>query len=407
MPRREELKPRLKALHWLPVSDGIKYKLSCMGLYPVTVSTAQCLAERLQTRAHQHLPDSLQQTLGVLRPVNQYGYIALRPVNQYGYIALRPANQYRSISPCSRHLTHYAQSTSMVISVPAADTWCFTPSQPVRLYRFTPSQPVQLYQSLQQTLDALRSVNQYGYITLRPVNQYGYISPCSRPLTLYARSTSMVISVPAADTWCFTPSQPVRLYQSLQQTFDALRPVNQYGYISPCSRHLVFYAQSTSTVISLYAQSTSTVISVPAADISRFTPGQPVWLYQFLQQTLGVLRPVNQYGYIALRPVNQYGYNSSCSRHLTLYPQSTSMIISVPAADTWCFTPSQPVRLYQSLQQTLGVLRPVNQYSYIRPRHAHSEDPDGQKEISRPQLVLPSRPCSWEQSLLVCSPLWN
>ena len=78
-----------------------------MGLYPVTVFTAQCLAKRLQTRAHQHLPDSLQQTLDALRPVNQYGYMALRPVDQYGYI-----------SPCSRHLVFYAHSISTVISGP-------------------------------------------------------------------------------------------------------------------------------------------------------------------------------------------------------------------------------------------------------------------------------------------------
>ena len=48
-----------------------------------------------------------------------------------------------------------------------------------------------------------------------------------------------------------------------------------------------------------------------------------------------------------------------------LYVQSAITVISVT---TWCFTSSQPLRLYQSL---LGALRPVSHYGYIN--HYQSE----------------------------------
>ena len=46
--RQEHTKPPLKALHWLPISDRITYKLSCMCYKSVTASTPQYLADLLQ-----------------------------------------------------------------------------------------------------------------------------------------------------------------------------------------------------------------------------------------------------------------------------------------------------------------------------------------------------------------------
>ena len=46
--RQEHTKPLLKALHWLPISDRIAYKQSCMCYNSVTASTPQYLADLLQ-----------------------------------------------------------------------------------------------------------------------------------------------------------------------------------------------------------------------------------------------------------------------------------------------------------------------------------------------------------------------
>ena len=46
--RQEHTKPLLKSLHWLPISDRITYKLSCMCYNSVTASTPQYLADLLQ-----------------------------------------------------------------------------------------------------------------------------------------------------------------------------------------------------------------------------------------------------------------------------------------------------------------------------------------------------------------------
>ena len=46
--RQEHTKPLLRSLHWLPISDRIKYKLSCMCYNSVTASTPQYLADLLQ-----------------------------------------------------------------------------------------------------------------------------------------------------------------------------------------------------------------------------------------------------------------------------------------------------------------------------------------------------------------------
>ena len=46
--RQEHTKPLLKALHWLPISDRITFKLSCMCYNSVTASTPQYLADLLQ-----------------------------------------------------------------------------------------------------------------------------------------------------------------------------------------------------------------------------------------------------------------------------------------------------------------------------------------------------------------------
>ena len=41
--RQERTKPLLKSLHWLPISDCVTYKLSCMCYNSVTASTPQYL----------------------------------------------------------------------------------------------------------------------------------------------------------------------------------------------------------------------------------------------------------------------------------------------------------------------------------------------------------------------------
>ena len=46
--RQEHTKPLLKALQWLPISDRITYKLSCMCYNSVIVSTPQYLTDLLQ-----------------------------------------------------------------------------------------------------------------------------------------------------------------------------------------------------------------------------------------------------------------------------------------------------------------------------------------------------------------------
>ena len=46
--RQEHTKPLLKALHWLPISDRITNKLSCMCYNSVIASTPQYLADLLQ-----------------------------------------------------------------------------------------------------------------------------------------------------------------------------------------------------------------------------------------------------------------------------------------------------------------------------------------------------------------------
>ena len=47
--RREHSKPLLRELHWLPITDCIKYKLSCKWYAAVTDSNPHYLAELLQT----------------------------------------------------------------------------------------------------------------------------------------------------------------------------------------------------------------------------------------------------------------------------------------------------------------------------------------------------------------------
>ena len=47
--QREQSKSLLKELHWLPVSDRMKYKLSCMCYNAVMAFTLQNLGELLQT----------------------------------------------------------------------------------------------------------------------------------------------------------------------------------------------------------------------------------------------------------------------------------------------------------------------------------------------------------------------
>ena len=52
--RQERTKPLLKALYWLPISDRITYKLSCMCYNSVTASTPQYLADLLQINTPSH-----------------------------------------------------------------------------------------------------------------------------------------------------------------------------------------------------------------------------------------------------------------------------------------------------------------------------------------------------------------
>ena len=46
--QQEHTKPLFKALHWLPISERITYKLSCMYYNSVNASTPQYLADLLQ-----------------------------------------------------------------------------------------------------------------------------------------------------------------------------------------------------------------------------------------------------------------------------------------------------------------------------------------------------------------------
>ena len=69
MVRTEQLlphsQPLLKVLHWLPVSDCIKYKLSCMGIHSVSAAAMQYFAERL---THRHVHHGLLPTHVDLTP---------------------------------------------------------------------------------------------------------------------------------------------------------------------------------------------------------------------------------------------------------------------------------------------------------------------------------------------------
>ena len=85
-----------------------------------------------------------------------------------------------------------------------------------------------------------------------------------------------------------------------------------------------------------------------------------------------------------------------CVSNLVFYAQSTSTVISERDGErqtdrqtdkvTWCFTPSQPVRLYQRETETdrqtkqLGVLRPVNQYSYFTHREGGRREKERERE---------------------------
>ena len=71
MARTEQLlphsQPLLKVLHWLPVSDRMKYKLSCVGFHSVSAAAMQYFAERL-TATHRHVPHGLLPTHVDLTP---------------------------------------------------------------------------------------------------------------------------------------------------------------------------------------------------------------------------------------------------------------------------------------------------------------------------------------------------
>ena len=86
-------------------------------------------------------------------------------------------------------------------------------------------------------------------------------------------------------TWCFMPSQPIRLHQAIR--LAASHPVHQYGYIRAI----------------------------------RLAASQPVHQYGYIRAIrLAASQPVHQYGYIRVirlavsHPVHQHGYIRAISR---------------------------------------------------------------------------------------------
>ena len=82
--RQEHTKPLLKVLHWLPISDRITYKLSCMCYSSVTASTPQYLADLSQIYTPSRTLQSTADTRKLKIPLFKRKYSGQRSFSYQG-----------------------------------------------------------------------------------------------------------------------------------------------------------------------------------------------------------------------------------------------------------------------------------------------------------------------------------